>query len=135
MQFNDTSIGSPTSWAWDFEDDGIIDSREQNPTHTYTLPGNYSITLSVDGGLSTATKPGYVRVTPVLLGDANEDGEVNQADTLLVLQEVVEIREKPTDPDLFRKTDVHQNGIIEIGDALFIAQRNVGLRDPWFEPL
>jgi len=32
----------------------------------------------------------------------------------------------------FRKTDVHRNGEIDIGDALFIAQYNVGLRGPWF---
>nr|WP_303716367.1 NosD domain-containing protein [Methanoculleus marisnigri] len=133
VQFNDTSTGNPSSWLWTFGDGNT--STGQHPVHTYTLPGNYTVTLSVDGGLSTATEPGYIKVTPVHLGDANEDGKVNQADTLLVLQEVVEIREKPTDPDLFRKTDVHQNGIIEIGDALFIAQRNVGLRDPWFEPL
>jgi hypothetical protein len=33
--FTDRSAGSPTSWAWDFENDGIVDSTAQNPVHTY----------------------------------------------------------------------------------------------------
>jgi hypothetical protein len=37
------------------------------------------------------------------------------------------------DTEEFQKTDVHRNGVIEVGDALFIAQYNVGLRDVWFE--
>ena len=136
VQFNDTSTGSPTAWSWSFGDGGISD--QQHPTHTYTAPGNYTVALSVDGGLSNATKPDYIKITPVLFGDANEDGEVNQADTLLVLKQVVGLKDKPdadNDPLLFQKTDVHQNGVIEVGDALFIAQYNVGLRDVWFELL
>ena len=136
VQFTAASTGNPTSWSWSFGDGGISD--QQHPVHTYTTPGNYTVALLVDGGLSTATKPDYIKVTPVLFGDANEDGEVNQADTLLVLQQVVGLKNKPevdTDPLLFRKTDVNQNGVIEVGDALFIAQYNVGLRDVWFELL
>ncbi|MDV2481496.1 PKD domain-containing protein [Methanoculleus sp. Wushi-C6] len=131
VRFTDTSAENPSSWHWSFGDGGT--SVEQHPVHTYTLPGNYTVSLSVDGGLATVTRPGYVRVTPVLFGDANEDGAVNQADTLVVLQEVVGLREKPAaGTDRFRKTDVDVNGVIEVGDALFIAQHNVGLRDPWF---
>jgi len=69
----------------------------------------------------------------VLLGDANDDGTVNQADTLRVLKQIVGLSSKPSaDTELFTKTDVHRNGMIEVGDALFIAQYNVGLRNAWF---
>ena len=44
------------------------------------------------------------------------------------------MQDADTDPQ-FRKTDVNRNGVIEVGDALFIAQYNVGLRDVWFELL
>ena len=109
---------------------------EHPPPPPSPPPGNYTVALSVDDGLSTATKPDYIKVTPVLLGDANDDGKVNQADTLLVLQEVVGLKDMPgPDTEEFRKTDVHTNGVIEVGDALFIAQYNVGLRDVWFELL
>ena len=53
--------------------------------------------------------------------------------SLLVLQQVVGLREKHVaGTDEFQKTDVNQNGAIDVGDALFIAQYNVGLRDVWF---
>jgi|GEM_PF-1841684 len=138
VRFTDTSSNSPSSWLWTFGDGNT--STDQNPIHTYTLPGNYTVTLSVNGGEETHTKPNYIKVTPVLFGDANEDGTVNQADTLVVLQEIVglgllEMPDPKTDPDRFRKTDVHVNGVIEVSDALFIAQYNVGLRDVWFELL
>jgi hypothetical protein len=132
VRFTDTTTENPSSWFWDFGDGNV--STDQNPTHTYTLSGNHTVTLSVNDGLSTATRPEYIKVTPVLFGDANDDGKVNQADTLIVLQEVVGLREQPlAGTDRFYKTDVHANGAIEVGDALFIAQYNVGLRDVWFE--
>lgn len=49
VQFNDTSLGLITSWAWDFDNDGKIDSTLQNPIYTYTKPGNYSVKLTVTG--------------------------------------------------------------------------------------
>ncbi len=134
VQFTDTSAKNPSSWFWDFGDGNT--STIQNPIHTYTAPGNHTITLSINGNLSTVTMPGYIKVTPVLFGDANENGRVNQADTLTVLQQVVGIQTKPTPgTDRFRKTDVNVNGEIDVGDALFIAQHNVGLRDVWFTML
>ncbi len=42
--FTDTSSGSITWWLWDFGD-GSPTSSLQNPTHTYSSPGNYSVTL------------------------------------------------------------------------------------------
>jgi PKD repeat protein len=134
VQFTDESSGDPTAWLWDFGDGKS--STEQHPEYTYTSAKNYTVALSIDGGFSTATKSDYIKVTPILFGDANEDGKVNQADTLLVLRQVVELENKlnmDTERDRFQKTDVNHNGVIDVGDALFIAQYNVGLRDVWFE--
>jgi PKD repeat protein len=131
VRFTDKSIGDPRFWSWDFGDGAT--STLQHPVHTYTIPGNYTVRLSVDDGLSNATKPNYIKVTPVLFGDANGDGRVDQADTLLVLHYVVGLAEKPgAGTERFELIDVHRNGVIEVGDALFIAQHNVGLRDVWF---
>jgi acid phosphatase type 7 len=47
IQFIDTSVGDPTSWAWDFNGDGTIDSRMQDPIRMYITPGIYPVTLSV----------------------------------------------------------------------------------------
>lgn len=40
--FTDTSI-----WSWDFQNDGIYDSFEQNPTFNYTSPGIYNVKLKI----------------------------------------------------------------------------------------
>jgi len=44
VDFTDQSTGA-TSWLWDFGDG--TSSSEQNPSHAYTAPGNYTVTLTV----------------------------------------------------------------------------------------
>ncbi|MDY0388584.1 MAG: PKD domain-containing protein, partial [Methanolobus sp.] len=40
IAFTDTSTGSPTAWNWNFGD-YTTNSALQNPTHTYSIAGNY----------------------------------------------------------------------------------------------
>ncbi|MFH7320184.1 fibronectin type III domain-containing protein [Desulfurivibrio sp. D14AmB] len=52
-------------WAWDFDNNGQIDSYEQNPTHTYTEIGLYSVRLNVTdsfGNTGTALRENYIQV-------------------------------------------------------------------------
>ena len=61
--FEDVSSGPIYSWSWDFDDDGIEDSTEPSPAHTYLEPGNYTVVLTVtdaDGNTSTERKPNFV---------------------------------------------------------------------------
>ncbi|KJU85280.1 PKD domain protein [Candidatus Magnetobacterium bavaricum] len=65
VTFSDLSTGNITSWQWDFENDGTMDSTSQNPTHTYTTPGTYSVNLYVkdsDGKTDYASKGAYITV-------------------------------------------------------------------------
>ncbi len=64
VQFNDTSSNSPSAWAWDFENDGSVDSYEQNPVYTFTTPGTYSVNLTAtnDWGSASNLKTGYIVV-------------------------------------------------------------------------
>lgn len=55
VTFTDKSTGPPTSWAWDFNSDGITDSTQQNPVHTYNVPGTYSVTLTATNGGGTSS--------------------------------------------------------------------------------
>lgn len=48
-------------FSWDFGDG--IGSNEQNPMHTYTSPGTYLVTLTVDTGFSQAVDQAEVTVT------------------------------------------------------------------------
>lgn len=67
VNFKDQSSDNVTSWAWDFNNDGIVDSTEQNPTHTYTKSGKYSVKLTVtkDGRSTQETKINYITVNLV----------------------------------------------------------------------
>jgi len=149
-----SGVGSG-SWLKAFIDNETVETmavgQYKRGWKTYTInitgyeTGNHTFRIESDYGPTTG---GYgigfyvdqlaVRIDPnaapaVLLGDANDDGTVNQADTLRVLKQIVGLSSKPAaDTELFTKTDVHQNGMIEVGDALYIAQYNVGLRNAWF---
>jgi PKD repeat protein len=59
--FADASTGTPTSWSWSFGDGGT--SAEQNPCHTYTAPGSYTVSLTAANACSSdvETKSGYVQ--------------------------------------------------------------------------
>ena len=65
VQFTDASSGGPTAWQWDFQNDGTIDSTQQNPTFAYTSPGSYSVKLTVSNvsGDDSLVKSGYITVT------------------------------------------------------------------------
>jgi uncharacterized repeat protein (TIGR01451 family) len=66
VQFNDTSTGTGiTSWAWDFNNDGVIDSNNRNPAYTYASAGTYSVNLTVTnaGGSDYELKTDYITVT------------------------------------------------------------------------
>jgi PKD repeat protein len=36
VSFTDQSTGTPTTWAWDFNNDGTVDATSQNPSFTYS---------------------------------------------------------------------------------------------------
>jgi PKD repeat protein len=65
VQFTDLSTGDPTAWAWDFGDGDPI-SVQQHPTHTYAIPGAYTVTLTVTRTdpveSATVVKPNYITV-------------------------------------------------------------------------
>lgn len=65
ITFTDQSSGPVTSWAWDFNNDGITDSTIQHPTHTYNTVGIYTVSLEVSGsnGTDSETKTNYISVT------------------------------------------------------------------------
>ncbi len=46
-QFSNYSVGEIESYEWDFDNDGTIDSYEQNPEFTYQDTGYYSVKLII----------------------------------------------------------------------------------------
>ena len=82
IQFTDLSTGNPTSWEWDFDNDGTIDSYEQNPEWTYNDVGIYSVSLIVSDGTNedSEIKEDYVMVieaqAPVLVSLIPDQGSI-----------------------------------------------------------
>jgi len=53
VQFTDASVAGTnpiTLRNWDFDNNGTVDSNEQNPSHTYALPDTYTVKLTVSDG-------------------------------------------------------------------------------------
>ena len=66
IQFTSTSYKG-TSWSWNFGDPGsgvLNTSTSENPTHAFTTSGLFSITLTINSGVSTLTKNLYIQILP-----------------------------------------------------------------------
>ena len=68
VQFSCLSLDQAYAWEWDFDNDGIIDSTEQNPTFVYTEEGSYTVSLRINGEASI-TKPNFITVGTVNVDD------------------------------------------------------------------
>jgi PKD repeat protein len=69
VQFTDLSTAQNTtitSWKWDFNNDGTIDSTQQNPSRIYNDNGTYTVSLRVSNGQNpdTEIKENYITVLP-----------------------------------------------------------------------
>ena len=73
VYFTDESYGGGgniTAWKWNFGD--LHDSSEQNPTHSYSSPGVYNVSLRVDDDLGaddSTIKYSYITVSTCGLGE------------------------------------------------------------------
>jgi PKD repeat protein/glucose/arabinose dehydrogenase/type 1 glutamine amidotransferase len=65
--------GGTLSYAWDFQNDGVVDSTMANPTFTYTAPGSYTARLTVQ---DPAGKTGTT-VVPVTVGNTRPSVKFN----------------------------------------------------------
>lgn len=81
--FSDLSVSAEgytiNSWAWDFNEDGIIDSDQESPVWIYDTGGNYDVMLVVSNGQTVDT---LIRKNVVLVrsGIFVYEGEENGID-------------------------------------------------------
>lgn len=66
VNFTDESTGVVHAWNWEFIRNGVVvaTSADQNPTITFTIPGFYSVKLTVanDGGYDELLKENYITI-------------------------------------------------------------------------
>ncbi|MCC4769518.1 PKD domain-containing protein [Methanosarcina sp. DH2] len=55
VKFTDLSKNAVV-WNWDFDGDGISDSKKQNPVYAYKTSGNYTVNLTASNGINTSSK-------------------------------------------------------------------------------
>ena len=64
VQFIDSSLNA-TGWSWDFENDGIVDSTDPNPMHTYPAEGSYTVNLTANNANGTNSTFAAINVSNV----------------------------------------------------------------------
>jgi PKD repeat protein len=63
VQFTNQSTGDITEYSWDFQNDGTVDSTEQNPSFSFTTAGNYTVSLTATGPGGDNTTTGQITVS------------------------------------------------------------------------
>jgi len=71
VNFTDNTIGA-TSWMWDFGDGTT--STVQNPSHTYTAVGTYTVTVTVSNGQCSDTQTIIILVNDTSTGLEDWEG-------------------------------------------------------------
>ncbi|MCF8403891.1 MAG: hypothetical protein K9H58_08100 [Bacteroidales bacterium] len=66
VQFTDSTLFAANYWEWDFENDGTVDSYDQNPEHWYFDGGLYSVKLTAGNGITNDTfvRTDYIDISP-----------------------------------------------------------------------
>ena len=87
VQFTDLSSGNPSDWSWSFGDNET--SASQNPVHTYSTTGLYTVNLTVSNsaGSSTKTALDYINAkNPVTAPVANFSANRTTGTIPLIIQ-------------------------------------------------
>ena len=108
VNFMDMSSGNITSWLWDFDNDGFIDSNEQNPIHIYNEVGIFTVLLTVSDGTTEDTE---IKEDYVLINPASSDYFIIPSKTQLY-----ENYPNPFNPITSMRFDIkgHETGILSI---------------------
>jgi len=86
VNFTDTTVGNPITWEWDFNNDEVIDSYEQNPSWIYSDIGEYSVSLFVEdnqGYSNSILKENYIKVKDELVTEYSSDTNIALKNTYI----------------------------------------------------
>lgn len=86
IQFTDISSNSPSSWLWSFPGGVPATSTAPNPVVSYSTPGVYDVSLTVNNalGISSITKNAFITVVDVKVQPTNGDTLVCLGESILL---------------------------------------------------
>ena len=108
VKFTDTSTGSPDKWEWAFGDGST--STVQNPSHTFSSAGSFTVNLVVSKGSESSNTSQIVAVSPEATGSIYyiDTAHANASDT------------NPGTEALPWKTITKANQTLVAGDTVYI---------------
>ncbi|MEM2702765.1 MAG: PKD domain-containing protein [Candidatus Bathyarchaeia archaeon] len=109
------------NYFWDFGDGHVKSTTNSITTYSYTLPGNYTVTLIVtdaDGRQNFISKIVLVYASPTQgSGDLDGNGRVDMTDIIIVVTAFGSTPEKPNwDP----RADTDGNGRVDMTDVVTV---------------
>ena len=135
VQFNDTSIGNATSWSWGFGDSQT--STEQNPAHSYTTEGKYSVSLTAsnEAGSNTIIQNDYINVAiPPTVSTSLTGGTYNETQTVTLTSDdptaTIYYANDKTDPRI-SSTRIEYTGSITISNTTTLRYAAVDVYGNW----
>ena len=113
IEFFDSSIGMVVTWSWDFGDGNT--SQEQNPIHSYDLPGYYNVFLYIEANNNCTSTIGKT----ILVSDDSISCEAMFS---------VELDTLNNTPNTYLFTDISEGDIVgwywDFGDGTYSMDQN-----------
>lgn len=120
--FFDESKGAIGNWFWDFNDNSTSNNR--HPSHYFSFPGIYSISLTITG-LNGAIDSNEITIIALSenseelqIGDLNNDNEINVLDLTYCTSYILGLI--TLTPEQFLAADIDFNNQIDIYDLYYI---------------
>jgi len=106
------------SWFWDFGDGQI--SESQSPVYEYQDYGAYEVSLIVRNqyGLDSEPHIEMIELNPPIMGDVNQDQELNVMDVVYVLGCILDTN--TLNENQFTLADINIDGLITVQDIILI---------------
>lgn len=117
-----------------------VDYRNSSPTKepgylgyvtfkTTSTPPNFDVTSLVNDRGNNLIVNESIEITPILMGDVNQDKRVEIADATLILQYLTNPIDYKLTPEGMLAADVNFDGSVTAADAHLIQELDAGVRD------
>jgi len=118
-----------TSYKWNFGDGTINTTSTSTTTHSFTQPGNYTVTLTVTDSQSRTNQTSQtVQISQFQTWDVNQDHVCNMKDLALVARAFGSSRGPPPSSNWNPAADVNGDGVVNMKDIALVA-RHFGMTD------